>query len=133
MGLSRQGLVQDGVDGIEEVSSDFVEAFGASLGYLDEVINEDISGSQGLVERPVGGGRDFVRLRRERLDPREGLEDGVGFGFLGRSGPWVQGHLVVILGSGFVVESVWWSGVVGADGLVGKVAYGLGHGTEGRG
>jgi hypothetical protein len=133
MGFSRKGLVQDCVDGVEEVLLDFVETLGTSLGYLDEVINEDISGSQGLVERPVRWGCNFVRLFRERLYPRERLENGVSFGFVGRSWVWFPGYLVVILSCGFIVELMRWSDGVGADGLAGKVAYSFGHDAEGGG
>jgi hypothetical protein len=45
VGLSGERLIKDGVNGGEEVSADFVEALGPPLGYLDEVINEDIGGS----------------------------------------------------------------------------------------
>jgi hypothetical protein len=45
VGLPGERLIQGGVDGIEEVSSDFVEALGAPLGYLDQVIDKDIGSS----------------------------------------------------------------------------------------
>jgi hypothetical protein len=48
VGFSGQRLVQNHVNGIEELSSDLVETVLAPLGYLNEVINKDISGSQGL-------------------------------------------------------------------------------------
>jgi hypothetical protein len=102
------------------------------LGYLDEeVINKDIVGCQGLVERTVGRWCYFVRLNWQSLDPRERLENGVDFGFIRGFCPWVPGHTVVVLGRGFFVELVRWSDVVGMDGLICKVAYCFGHDTEG--
>jgi hypothetical protein len=126
--FSRQRLVQDCVDGFKKVSLDLVEMLGASLGYLDEVINEDISGSQGPVERPVGRGR---RLYREHLYPRERLENGVSFGFVSGSWAWFPGYLVVVLGCSFFVKLMRRSDGVRANSLVGEVTYGFGHDTEG--
>jgi hypothetical protein len=72
MGFSWQRLVQDCVDGDEEVLSNLVEAIWTSLGYLDEVIDKDICGAQGLVQRPVGRGGYFVGFYREDLNSRKG-------------------------------------------------------------
>jgi hypothetical protein len=102
------------------------------LGYLDEVVHKNIGGFQGLVERTVGWWCNFVGLHRKSRDPRERLDNGVGFGFVGGSWPWIPGHLIVVLGRGFVVESVRRSDVVGSDGLGCKVTYCFGHDTEGR-
>ena len=54
MGFSRQGLVEHLVNGPEEMATNLLKARGSSLGNLNEVVNEHISGAQGLVQRAVG-------------------------------------------------------------------------------